>query len=242
VCALAVIVIAADQVAAQDRGAIGEPTGVRESARLLDEADTTRAAFAPGVKPVWLFLPSYVSSEGLRLPGGAFGLVVKSKIPVQLRVGYKRQDFTESADRNQFAVDGKSSIVSGGATNVALLAEYRRTPKFSQKYKVGAAIEHTFVEKLTVGASVDYLRALPNDGSSTGDVAPAVGISFSWDALETSVDYAFKNDVDGEDDYSFTLSHKLVDASATGRGPVLLVFGVGKGRTIFGTLRFSFTR
>ena len=104
VCALAVIVVAADQAAAQDRGAFGEPTGVRESARLLDEADITRAAFAPGVKPVWLFLPGYLSAEGLRLPGGAFGLVVKSKIPVQFRVGYKRQDFTEIADRNRRAL------------------------------------------------------------------------------------------------------------------------------------------
>jgi hypothetical protein len=243
------VLLVAGQAAAQVRGAVGEPSGVRDSARLLDRVDIVAApAVAPGVpvpKFALLFLPSYTSVEGARVGGGTFGLVAKSlPRPVQVRVNYRRIDLKEAESRDQFGVDAKSTIVSEGATRVAVLGEFRKTVDISRKVKLGAALEHTLWEKVTFGGGLDYVRATPVGAEGTGDVAPAVGFSYAWaNKLETSFDYAFENDVDGDDDYSFTVSHQIADASQNGRrGAAVLVFGAGKGRTVFGTLVLSFNR
>jgi hypothetical protein len=236
--------------AAQDRSGSGDPSGVRDSARFLDELPDAgvraRALDAPRPKVTWLVLPSFVSTDGLRIAGGTFGVIAKSlPRPVQVRFAVRRQAFAEGDDRTQIGIDAKSALLSASSSKLTVLGEAKRTLETSRKLKAGVAFEHTIAQKLTFGAEVDYLnskRAGADKG--TGDLAPAVGVSYAWtDALETSFDYAFENDVDGDSDFSFTIAHVLVPPPANGRrGPAVLVFGAGKGRTIFATMILSFNR
>lgn len=232
-------------VAAQDRAGVAEPSGVRDSPRSLDDVLIAKRAArgARGVPaPVWLVLPSFVSADGLRIGGGTFGVVkpISSIQKVQLRAGYKRIHLTDGSEHNQVSVDAKDTLLIAEVNRVAVLGEFKKTVDSSQKYKVGIAYERTVANKLTLGGGVDYLTAKLDGSDSTGDVAPVIGASYSWtDHFETSVDYAFENDVDGASDYSFTVT-SLIAGENGHRGDTLLVFGAGKGRTVFGTVVIPF--
>jgi hypothetical protein len=250
---VALVAASGNEAVAQssDPSGKGEPTGVRESARLLDVPTVAlirqRAVqAAPPPKWVLLAVPTFTWADGLRLGGANVGVIATQlPRPVQVRAGFRHLDVEGGDDRTQFIIDGKSPVVSTPAgTAITLVGEYRRTVDVSRQYRVGGSLEQS-IGALTLAGNLEYVNARRGTAAAIGDVAPSVGVSYGWaNTLQTSFDYAFTNDVDADDDYSFTMAHTMVNENADGRGRgnVTFVFGVTRDRTVYTSVVVPFRR
>jgi hypothetical protein len=197
-----------------------------------------------------LLIPAFATTDGVKL-GGLTGGYINRDLgrPVQLRFGYKKIDAGDSTF-DQMSIDGKSALVDTSQVEgdqpppkapfkLTVLSEFKRTFDRSKQFKAGAALEQTVNSWLTVGATLEYARSMPDDEDVVEAAVPGVGATIAWaNSFETSFDYVFKNDVDGEDDYSLTVAQPITKAGA--RGPLLFLLGVGKHRTIFTTIVVPF--
>jgi hypothetical protein len=189
----------------------------------------------PPVK--FLLIPSFVHSDGVNIGGLTAGYINRSsdEHPFQVRLSYKRINLRNADDRDRFGVDGKVQLLNRNLTTLTLVGDYGRVRRSSRRYKLGLAAEQGLGDQLTLGLNLDYLRNKRDGGASESDVATSAGLSYALnDRTEVSLDYALKNDVDGEDDYSLTLARQLTQPSK--RGPATLVLGVAKHGTIFASL------
>ena len=220
----------------------GEPTGIRESARTLDTQLTrltTARARARVARPderdpdVFAFIPAVTWASGANI-GGATAAYVSNAFkghPIQVRGGYRRLDFGGAENRDLVSLDSKMAFVNMAGVRVAGYGEMRRVLDTSRQVKIGAAAEVTVRDRATLAANLDYVNAKPDEEEGTKALIPGLGFAFAWsNVTETSIDYTFNNDVDGDYDISFTLSQQLWGPA---HRPLSLSFGIARHRTIF---------
>ena len=250
--AVTILAAAASGASGQGRTIGDEPSGVRESARFLDQRavagrDAELLAAPPAPPPLrLLFTPSAVSAEGVLAYGATLGVISPLRLPLQLRAGYRRLDLAGVDDRQRLSADAKLRLISGREilgrrTALALTGDWTKTVHVSSRYGVSLAAERALDRpaRFTLGATGSYVRSDPESAETTSDLVLATGLVYALsEQTEFSLDYEFDNDVAGEDDFSFTVSQLL--PVTLSRGATSLVFGAGKHRVVFATLVFVY--
>lgn len=255
------MVATAGRLTAQENIIDKGTSGVRESARFADrtpiDTDTVaerRLLSLRGVSerpapPAYnvLLTPSAVAVEGVMVYGATVGFINRSlitNVPFQLRAGYRRLDIQGADARNRANVNAKVRLdpiskLFGTNTTVALIGDLTHTADVSNRYEAALALEHSITPKLTLGLNGSYVQLDPEAGEGEDALIAAPGVVYAiTDRTEFSLDYLFDNEVDGEDDYSFTVSQLLSNPTLPRRAS--LVFGAGKHRTVFATFVFVF--
>lgn len=219
------------------------PLGVREGAGLLDELLERPVGFRPRTHQI-LVTPSYLSAEGTTMYGGTLGYVSRGAIhvwPFQVRVSAKN---VEVVSRSHFRYGGdlkvtlfpKQKIVKASAR-----AAFQKTVSVATRQDYVLALERVCLRSqgntVSIGASTAYLVSHPAAGGSVtaGKVAFGSTLSFGT-TTEVSLDYSFKNDVEGADDFSFTLAQTL---SGFSFNPTLAL-AAGKHRVVALNLVLAF--
>ena len=133
---------------------------------------------------------------------------------------------SDSNPFGQFIVSGDVSGKKGGPRLTGASLEWDLARQLT------TAVKGTLI--VTAGVS----RATPQAASSITDFTPGIGYQFDFE-IKTPVtvlaEYAFKNDIEGEDDYAISTRIKIGDAS-------FLKVGIGKNGRAFFSLIFKLQR
>lgn len=255
--ALLCIPLLAPRAAAQDRILDAGTTGVRESARFDDRTprDTPQGpgilAAAPGAAAQRsyrvILTPSSVAAEDLLAYGANAALSTQvASVPSQFRLGYRRMSIEGADDLDRLTGQAKFRVVParnllGRTTSVSVSGDFSRTFEVADRFDANIAVERAIDrgEKLTLGLTGGYSIRDSEAGARLEDATVATGAIFALRReTELGIDYAFKNDIDGEDDYSLSVTQVLTPVGA----PVTtnLVIGAGKHRVVFLTLVFVY--
>jgi hypothetical protein len=92
-----------------------------------------------------------------------------------------------------------------------------------------AEFDRNIGERVTAIGTLAFGRLSPNGGDSVGDVIPGLALQVSGLGVAGAAvlgEYTFKNDLDEEDDFAFTVRFKLTDTSS-------LKVGTGKHGRVF---------
>jgi len=223
-------------------------TGVRESARLLDRAPrsaVTGLLLVPEATSKLLLIPSAVSADGLAALGATVGFINVSRfssLPFQFTAGYRRLALTDADDHDRIALDGKIRVlkrntIAGRTTSVSVLGGFERTLGLESDFEATAALEQALdtIGAWSLGVTTSLLHSRVDEANATTAFGAAAGIVYAiGDQTEFDLDYQFKNGIDGEDDYSFTVVQLLTKVEA--RTGMSLVVGVSKHRTVYATV------
>jgi hypothetical protein len=211
--------LAAAPAAAQDRILDAGTTGVRETARFDDRTprdSLQRLGMLAAVRNEAaqrsyrvIVTPSSVAAEGLLAFGGNLAVSTKvAAVPTQVRVGYRRMNLEGADDLNRLTGQAKFRIlpaqpVLGRTTSVAVSGDLSRTFDVADRWDANLAVERALDrgEKLTLGVTGGYSVRDSEAGTRLEDATLAAGVVFALRReTELGVDYAFDNEVDGEDD------------------------------------------
>lgn len=132
---------------------------------------------------------------------------------VLLLGSYSRVDPEKGKGANRVSAYGEFALASTKSIAVSVVGTAAYDPDAFKTYSVVLVGEHEFIPNiLKATANLGWATFKPDGVKSTDDFQPAVGVSLSpgkEKLLTFSVDYTFKNNVDGEDSGSFAAACKL---------------------------------
>jgi hypothetical protein len=197
------------------------------SGRLLPTTPSTQAALLAETKqqPVtYLISPLYLKSNGIWLGLIDGAAIFPTAIPLRadLTYTYIKPDAGDSI--NSYTGTLRATVLSkekvGGLT---VLGSYTNTKDVNNKTQFGAIGEYDFKgTPFSVSGDVRWVRS---SRDKSDDIVPKISGALDYSKCTLSADYTFKNDVDGETDYSGEVDIK------TGAG--ILIIGGGKHSTFF---------
>ena len=181
----------------------------------------------------FLIIPSGLLTDGLGLAGVSAAFIYRAveNHPIQLRAGFNRLWFEDAGaeDRSQVFIDAKVPFVQEKAFALTGYGGLARVVDLVTKSNLGAVGEYT-AGLITLSGGLEYARKT-TEGQETAveDLIPSTGVFLSmWDGrLGASLDYVFKNDIDGDYDLSFTLNGPI------GSGKTTVRAGVARHQTLF---------
>jgi hypothetical protein len=132
---------------------------------------------------------------------------------------YSHIDADEGEGADRATAYGELAIASAEFIAVSVVGVGAYDPDAFKTYSVVLVAEHKFTpDKLKATANLGWTAFKPDGEASVDDFQPAVGVSLSPDKGKLwtfSIDYTFKNDVDGEDSGSFAAARKLQSINST---------------------------
>jgi hypothetical protein len=253
---LSALVLIINPSASHAQGGIDRERGVREPARTADRLQVESpgqvgripAAAAEPPRHTFLLIPGIVFADGANVYGASLGYINRTLFKdraLQAKVGYKVTDFEaeEAESSDKFTAQLKVGLlradtkVLGIPTAMSLVEDFGRTPERATTNDLALASEFTVLPKLNLaaGVNVSYTLVSPDEGESVSDVTILPGIVWGGiPSTELSADYEFKNDVNGEDNWSFSVYRALFKKRVSGNA----LLGVAKHGTVFANLIF----
>ena len=212
------------------------PIGVRQPARFFDEVPGAVLATIAGgpevIKNSYSLTPSFTAVDGASIYSGAVSWTHKGRaLPFQLVAGAN-------------AIDGRSGTKKSASLAAVLLRAVDSVATFALR----AAVQRTFEvatqqtyqlagdfpirqlkQAISIGGTAAYTISDPDEGDRRTGPVLATGLTWGVSELgEIDIDYQFKTDIVGEDDFSITAMQILADVP---RQPKLILVG-GKHRTL----------
>ena len=193
------------------------PLGVREGAGLIDQLPMERkAGFRPPTYQI-VASPSLVSAQGMSIYGGMIGYVNRGALPIwpfQMRASVKNVDVGPTSHL-RFGGDLKMTLwPRQNMVKASVRAALQKTVDVATRQDYIVALERVFMQSrnntIAIGASGAYIVSDPTNGGSVHAGKLAIGSTLSFGATtQVNLDYSFKNDVEKQDDFSFTLAQTL---------------------------------
>jgi hypothetical protein len=218
----------------------GLTVGERQEGQQLPSVRRTRTEEPP--KPVLSFFasPSLADVKGAFVSGVSIGLSRTGSHPLQLKTSYKQISIDNSDDsRDKVGLGAKFRLKDTSWASFTLAGDYANTQGRAERFDgvliadVPLGANGPFALSLNVGAA----RNSPKESDGMSDLVAGAGLSFSKELstsdgvptniVELGADYSIENDLDGEDDYSFSVGYSIRQHRST------LLFGAGKHGAVF---------